>query len=124
MVKLIVLARRPRDWSKAQFTAWWRDHHAALGCQLPGLLAYTHAETLRDYDHPGAPEWDGLAELYFEDLAAVDRAMSSPEWTEAVRDVSGVGGRRIALVLDEVDLLARHARSAAIRAPEAGPDPR
>lgn len=116
MIRLIVLARRPRDWSNERFTSWWREHHALLGRRLPGLLKYTHGQVLRDLDHAEAlqPEWDGIAELYFADTDALDRAFASQEWRDGVRDASGMGGRRIAVVADEVDLLARSQPASAL----------
>lgn len=108
MVKLTVLARGPKEWTKEQFVEWWRGPHARSAKKIPGLLGYTHGQVKADLDKPDATEqtWDGLAQLYFEDRAALDRALSSKEWADAVQEVAGMGGKRIALILDEVDLLA------------------
>lgn len=107
MIKLTVLARGPKEWTREQFLEWWRGPHARSARKLPGLLGYTHGKVQLDYDQPeAAPAWDGIAELYFADRAALDRALASPEWADAAREVVGMGGKRIALIADEVDLLA------------------
>ena len=60
----------------------------------------------RDYDNPDEPAWDGHAVLTFADQQAFDAALASPEWAAATRQTTGMGGKRIVLVTDEVDLLA------------------
>ena len=52
------------------------------------------------------PGWDGHAVLTFADQAALDLAFASPEWKAATAQTKGMGGRRIILITDEVDLLA------------------
>ena len=105
-VSMVVLASRPNDWTQDQFTQWWRGPHADAARLLPGLLAYRHGAVTRDYDSPEAPGWDGHSVLSFADQAALDRAIASPEWAAAVAQTKGMGGRRIIVVTQEVDLLA------------------
>lgn len=106
MIKLTVLARGPREWTREQFVKWWRGPHASAAKKIPGLLGYTHGMVNEDLDKPAeVPTWDGLAQLYFEDRAALDRGLASKEWADACQEVVGMGGKRIALIMDEVDLL-------------------
>jgi uncharacterized protein (TIGR02118 family) len=105
-VSMVVLASRPNAWTQAQFTEWWRGPHADAAKLLPGLLAYRHGAVTRDYDSPEAPGWDGHSVLTFADQAALDRAIASPQWAAAVAQTKGMGGRRIIVVTEEVDLLA------------------
>lgn len=104
-VSFVVLARRPPDWSRDRFTQWWRGPHADTARLLPGLIAYRHGAVTQDYDYPDAPAWDGHAVLTFTDQSALDAALASPEWAAATRQTKGMGGKRIVLVTDEVDLL-------------------
>ena len=103
---MVVLASRPKDWTPEQFMAWWRGPHADAARLLPGLKAYRHGVVTRDFDSPDAPGWDGHAVLTFADKAAMDTAFASPEWAAATAQTKGMGGRRIILLTDEVDLLA------------------
>jgi uncharacterized protein (TIGR02118 family) len=105
-VSMVVLATRPPDMTHEQFTAWWRGPHAAAARVLPGLRAYRHGAVTRDYDSAGAPGWDGHAVLTFADQAGLDAALASPEWAAATRQTKGMGGKRIIVVTEEVDLLA------------------
>ena len=106
-VNLVVLSSRPPDWTREQFTTWWRGEHAEYGRQLPGLLAYRHGEVVFDYDHPDQPAWDGNAVLTFASRAALDAALKSPEWAAAVAHVGRMKGKRIALITDEVSFLGK-----------------
>lgn len=102
---MVVVASRPGDWTQARFTEWWRGPHAEAARRLPGLIAYRHGVVTKDYDSPGEPGWDGHAVLTFADQAALDAAFASPEWKAATAQTSGMGGRRIILITDEVDLM-------------------
>lgn len=103
---LVVLATRPPEWTRAQFTTWWRGEHAAFAKRLPHLQAYRHGEVMHDYDHPEQPAWDGHAVLTFPTRALLDAALQSPEWAAAVAHVGKMKGKRIALITDEIDLFA------------------
>lgn len=104
-VNLVILSSRPPEWTREQFTTWWRGEHADYGKKLPGLIAYRHGEVVFDYDHPEGPAWDGNAVLTFPSRAVLDAALTSPEWAAAVAHVGKMRGKRIALITDEVDLL-------------------
>jgi len=104
-VSMVVVASRPGDWTQDRFTAWWRGPHAAAARVLPGLIAYRHGVVTKDYDSPDAPGWDGHAVLTFADQAALDAAFASPEWKAATAQTKGMGGRRIILITQEVDLM-------------------
>jgi hypothetical protein len=52
------------------------------------------------------PEWDRQRFTAFESRASLDAALSSAEWRAAVDEVTGMGGRRIALIWAEADLLS------------------
>jgi uncharacterized protein (TIGR02118 family) len=102
---MVILATRPAEWTREQFTTWWRGEHADYAKKLPGLQGYRHGEVVFDYDHPGAPAWDGHAVLTFADRAALDAAIESPEWKAAVAHVGKMKGKRMALITEELDLL-------------------
>lgn len=102
---LVILASRPPEWTREQFTTWWRGEHADYARKLPGLTDYRHGEVTFDYDHPKESAWDGHAVLTFADRAALDAALQSAEWAAAVAHVGKMKGKRIALITEELNLL-------------------
>jgi uncharacterized protein (TIGR02118 family) len=108
---MVILATRPPEWTREQFTTWWRDEHAAYAMKLPGLVAYRHGEVVFDYDHPEGPAWDGHAVLTFGSRELLDAALHSPEWAAAVAHVGKMKGKRIALITEELDLLRDKSRA-------------
>ena len=102
---MVILATRPAEWTREQFTTWWRGEHADYAKKLPGLRDYRHGEVVFDYDHPEGPAWDGHAVLTFATRADLDMALRSPEWAAAVAHVGKMKGKRIALITEELNLL-------------------
>ena len=79
MVKMVQLLVRAEEYTHEEFVERWRGDHAELAKELPGLRRYTTSV-------PNAPErseFDGVVELYFEDMGALKEAFDS-ETGEAV----------------------------------------
>lgn len=75
------LRRRPEFTHEAFLERWWREH-SPLAETLPGLLKYC---TTRPVDP--SHEYDGVAELYFDDRDAFDRVLGPDATTDAIEDV-------------------------------------
>jgi uncharacterized protein (TIGR02118 family) len=85
MVKLVALYRKPAD--SAAFDKAYFETHVPLVRKIPGLR---RVEIARITGAPrGEPEFYLMAEMYFEDKPSMDRAMSSPENTEAGKNLMG-----------------------------------
>jgi len=88
VVTRVFMAPRRRGMSVEAFQAHWSGPHAALARRLVGLRRYVqnHA-ALRD-GRPLLPYagFDCLPELDFDDLAAMDRALFSPERDRELED--------------------------------------
>ncbi|MFL6107393.1 MAG: EthD family reductase [Marmoricola sp.] len=104
MFNLIVLAARPGDWTHAQFIEWWRGEHADVTRPLPGLRRWQHTDLAEGGD-PGSAGWDGLSVLSFDSPAALDAALASDEWKEAVDHVGTMRGRRMIFTGYEVTMV-------------------
>ncbi|ROZ99055.1 EthD domain-containing protein [Gordonia sp. OPL2] len=100
MFNLMVLAARPSDWTHEEFIDWWRGEHAEVTYPLPGLLRWQHTEIVDSPDEKSSG-WDGLSVLSFESREALDAALRSPEWGEAVKHVGSMRGRRMIWYGDE-----------------------
>lgn len=60
--------------------------HGPIGSRIPGLRRLVQSRRL---DVPGdkyQPDYDGMAELWFDDVPALLKARQSPEWKTATED--------------------------------------
>jgi uncharacterized protein (TIGR02118 family) len=78
MVKLVLLFRRRSDLSHEEFLRYWREEHLPLVTLVPGIRRYVISPV---YDRPdgGDRTPDGMAELWFDDEAALEAALASDE---------------------------------------------
>jgi len=75
MIKVVAVIRRRADLDRDEFLRLWQREHPPLVLQLPGLRAYRQNPAIA---HRSAWPWDGCAELWFDDVAAVRDAFASP----------------------------------------------
>jgi uncharacterized protein (TIGR02118 family) len=97
MQRLVLYLKRRADLTRHVFFAWWLGHHSALATQLPGLRR--HIISLAA-DEPEGP-FDGMAELWFDDLAAAKAACASAVGQSARADADAHVARRERLPLTE-----------------------
>jgi len=94
-VKLLFCLRRRADLTREQFSAYWHGAHGRLGVELARQLGYSRYVQSHTLSIPlndalrasrGGPEpYDGVVELWFDDLAAVERSFGTPEGRAAAR---------------------------------------
>ncbi len=90
MIKFTILLRRHPSMTHDDFVAYHRDRHAPLFCGLDTVRehvrryvqCHTVAATL-----PGLPPvtFDGITELWFEDMAGLEAVFGSKSYMETVR---------------------------------------
>ncbi|KAB1189864.1 EthD family reductase [Haloferax sp. MBLA0076] len=73
MIKLVNLVVRKPDYSHEEFVERWTGSHAELAKDLPGLVKYATSLPTS----PEQSEYDGIVELYFEDMDALKAAFGS-----------------------------------------------
>ncbi|WP_049927890.1 EthD domain-containing protein [Halopiger goleimassiliensis] len=74
MYKHVALLVRQDGMSHAEFVDYWQTEHTPIARDIEGVVRYQQVLPT-DPDHA---EFDGLAELYFEDLEALHDALGSP----------------------------------------------
>ncbi len=100
MYNLILMASRPDDWTHEQFIEWWRGEHAEVTVRLPGLRRWLHTD-VQDAFEERSKGWDGVSILSFDSREALDAALASEEWADAVKHVGKMRGSRIAVMGEE-----------------------
>jgi uncharacterized protein (TIGR02118 family) len=76
MIKLIGYLKRKPGLAVEEFQRRWLAHGVEVAT-LPGLRRYVQSHTLLNGYRKGQPIYDGLAELWFEDVAACRVAVAS-----------------------------------------------
>jgi uncharacterized protein (TIGR02118 family) len=79
-VKALFFPKRKPGLSVAEFQTYWRTRHAAIVPKTPGLLRYVQCHVLPETYAEGIPTYDGVAELWWPELASAERAAESPEF--------------------------------------------
>ena len=83
MIKTIGLLTRKPGWTREQFTKHWVETHAPLAHKVPGLRRYVQSHIRGERTRADIPaielEIDGVAELWFDDQAALESASRTPE---------------------------------------------
>ena len=88
LAKVVVLLRRRPDLTHADFEHWWLEH-VNLSQRIPGLRGYrvNLVNGVRGAGYRSEDvEFDGSAELWFDNVEAIDRGFDSDLGRRAVRD--------------------------------------
>ena len=72
-IKSIEFVTRRSDLSVDLFQCHWRDVHGPLAAQAPGLRRYVQNHVVPEAYAVHRPTHDGYSELWFDDLAALNR---------------------------------------------------
>jgi uncharacterized protein (TIGR02118 family) len=105
MIKTIGLLTRKDGWTHEQFMRHWVDIHAPLAHAVPGLRRYVqnHISGERTRADITATDVaiDGVAELWFDDQAALEAAAQTPEMKALHADGAKFIGRIRSYVVEE-----------------------
>jgi uncharacterized protein (TIGR02118 family) len=102
MVKLVSLMKRKDGMSRAEFARWALEEHAPIGKRMPGIREYRIS--LLQADQPDT-DFDGVFELWFDSIEALQAALDSQVGSEAREDALAHVARRIQLRTEEHRLI-------------------
>lgn len=93
--------------SVEEFQAYWRGTHATIAGAIPGLRRYVQSHVVpATYASARTPGFDGAAELWFDDMAALAAAMQSPQVRAALEDEKNfIDHTRVASFVTEENLV-------------------
>jgi uncharacterized protein (TIGR02118 family) len=86
VIKLVYCFNKKPGLSDEQFLDYWRNVHGALGAQIPGLRKLVQSCRLAVPGDAAAPDYDGVAELWFDDMDSLLAARHSAEWKASTED--------------------------------------
>jgi uncharacterized protein (TIGR02118 family) len=86
MIKLVYCFRRRPDLSVEEFSEYWQNVHGPVGARIPGVRKLVQSVSVQDDRHTPAGAFDGMAELWFDDIDALLRARRSARWRASSED--------------------------------------
>ena len=111
MIKSISLLTRKPELTHAQFVKHWLEIHAPLAHAVPELRRYVQSHIIDERTRPDIPttdvQVDGIAELWYDDEAAMQRAVASPEMKRLTDDGALIIGRIKTYIIDEKQIIPR-----------------
>ena len=90
MIKIIINVIRKPGVSFAEFDRYWRERHAEVVKSVPEFTRHVRRYVqchLSAQDTPFAASggYDGVAELWFDDIDSANRAFAEPRYLEVIR---------------------------------------
>jgi uncharacterized protein (TIGR02118 family) len=82
LVKTIFQLKRKPGMSLADFRKYWIDVHGPLVRKLPGLRRYVQCHAIDAAYTYAEPRWDGVAQLWVDNVAAMQNMMDAKEFKE------------------------------------------
>ena len=105
VIKSIGLLTRKDGLSHEDFVKHWYEVHGPLAHAVPGVRRYVQSHILEERTRPDIPttevEIDGVAELWYDDRAAMERANATPEAKRLHADGALFIGRIKSFVVEE-----------------------
>ena len=80
--KLIFQLKRKPGLSLAEARTYWIEVHGPIVCKLPGLRRYVQSHLVDAAYEYAEPKWDGVAQLWVDDVAAMQQMLESPEFRQ------------------------------------------
>jgi uncharacterized protein (TIGR02118 family) len=86
MIKLVYCITRKAGLSDEEFSHYWKNIHGPIGARIPGLRKLVQSHCLAVAQDSHRPDYDGMAELWFDDIEALLAVRQSPEWKASTQD--------------------------------------
>jgi uncharacterized protein (TIGR02118 family) len=105
VIKTIGLLTRKDGLTREEFVRHWFEVHAPLAHAVPGVRRYVQSHIVEERTRPDIPATDvaidGIAELWYDDRAAMERANRTPEAKRLHADGALFIGRIKSFVVEE-----------------------
>jgi uncharacterized protein (TIGR02118 family) len=107
MIKLVYCITKKASLTDEEFFQYWKNVHGPIGARIPGLrkLVQSRRVIVRGDKRPS--DYDGMAELWFDDVEALVAARQSSEWKAATEDEDNfIDHSRVAYFVSEECVIA------------------
>ena len=106
MIKLVYCITKKAGLTDEEFFRYWENVHGPIGARIPRLrkLIQSHRLTVPGDKH--RHDYDGMAELWFDDLGTLLAARQSPEWKASTEDEKNfVDHRKVAYFVSDEHII-------------------
>ena len=86
MIKLVYCITKKPGLSDKEFFSYWKNVHGPIGAKIPGLRRLVQSHTIPDSLQIKKADFDGMAELWFDDMQALIAARDTEEWRASTED--------------------------------------
>jgi uncharacterized protein (TIGR02118 family) len=86
MIKLVYCITKKAGMTDQEFFHYWKDVHGPIGARIPGLRRFVQSHRIVVVDDKYRPDYDGMAELWFDNVDSLLKARQSKEWQASVED--------------------------------------
>ena len=106
MVKLVYCITKKAGLTDEEFFHYWEKVHGSIGARIPQLRKLVQSRRLTVAGDKQRPDYDGMAELWFDDMEALRAARQSPEWRTSSEDEANfIDHKRVAYFVSEEHII-------------------
>ena len=106
MIKLVYCITKKAGLTDQEFFDYWKNIHGPIGARIPGLRRLVQSHRLTVPGDKYQPDYDGMAELWFDDMEALLAARQSPQWKAASQDeVNFIDHKKVAYFVSEEHII-------------------
>jgi uncharacterized protein (TIGR02118 family) len=110
MIKLVYCITKKAGLTDEEFFHYWKNIHGPIGARIPGVRRLVQSHRLAASDMR-QPDFDGMAELWFDNVEDLLAARKSAEWKAASDDEANFIDRtRVAYFVSEEHVILDAAR--------------
>jgi len=86
MIKLVYCITKKPGMTDEAFFHYWEHVHGPIGARIPGVRRLVQSHRIAVPDDARRPDYDGMAELWFDNIEALLEARRRPEWRASSED--------------------------------------
>ena len=102
MIKVVYCITKKPGLLDEEFFHYWKNVHGPIGARIPHLRRLVQSHRLNVPGDQRQPDYDGVAELWFDDLEALLAARESAEWKASSADEANfIDHKKVAYFVSE-----------------------
>lgn len=86
MIKVVYCITKKPGLTDEEFFHHWKKIHGPMGARIPHLRRLVQSHRVNVAGDKHQPDYDGVAELWFDDVEALLAARQSTEWKASTED--------------------------------------